>query len=145
MSKYIEININCEKWGVYKLVRPVPEKENPYGSLLKYYDTYIWEMVSIIDSPVLENAINGIYMPLIRSLKASPRFMCRKMTNDFFCDYYKDKSCSLRNNSCKPCLKTPVCYYHSGYDDISDIVDFIRNDSYMVVILNETNDKKLRV
>ena len=145
MSKIIEISVDCGNWGKIKAIRPIPIGDNPYGVLSVFLGTYIEEYFNIIENNLLVDALNGNYIPFIRSLGAHPHLISKRITDDFLCDGYTSKSCKIRTKNCKPGVKAPVCYHLSRFDEnIScSVFNSIRDGVYILIVMNETSGKKL--
>lgn len=136
MSSFVKFSVNAGGWGIISFLKAVPQDGDPWGVLRKYKGTFIENYINIVSDRILEDALRGIFMPLVRGLGPHPHLISKKIPNSFFCMMHTDKSCGARNKNCVPGQKTPVCYTMSfDIDDYltSDIVPAIREGSYILV------------
>jgi hypothetical protein len=134
----LEFSLNTKEWGVIRLLRPVPIKENVWGILLPIRGTEIENLVPVVSGEVFSHALYGHATPLMRLLGPDPKAQLRRASKVY--SQCKDRDCCVsKGPNCHPCAKMPDCFRPETENPDQELAVTLvlltwRNGSYVIVV-----------
>lgn len=107
--KVQEYTLTAPGFPPFKILRPLPLGEEPWGVLASLRGTPWGDLLSVINGEVLSHALHGHIAPLAQSIGRPPAASLR-LVPDRYRTCSQHKSCLLASPHCHPCKKLPACY-----------------------------------
>lgn len=105
------ITLAKSEWGPLSLLRPLPREGDDWGLLAGARGTDWEPHLKVIPGSTLSYALHGYTKPLVDLLGRPPLVSARKIPDQVgFCRKYKNKTCAIRKELCRPGGDTPLCY-----------------------------------
>jgi hypothetical protein len=111
MSDLVRFSLSTKEMGPLHFARVLPRGEDIWGFLSSIQDTSWVELVTIIDSDDLQNAILGYTYEFIHGLGNPLKVRLKRLKDDESrCLLAQNKECPNKRNICCPGFDMPECY-----------------------------------
>lgn len=106
----LRFSIKSKEWGKTKILRPLPQPDEPWGVLACLKETPWGDLISVVSGDSLSHALHGHVTPFMNELGREPSASLRLVpTTHRTCSL--SKSCITYEAAiCHPCSKLPACY-----------------------------------
>lgn len=140
-SWFFEFSVHDKDWGEIKILRILPNDDDPWGDLAPLRETIWAQGVQTVSGESLSHALHGWAIPLLDELGDRSHQRIRRMPK-MWCELYTNKRCLIRASYCYPNKKVPECYtvvpeFQGLQSAVYKIVMAWKENRYVVVVEGE--------
>ena len=108
--KLVWFTIESPGWNSILIMRPLPQRENPWGDLEVIRETPWGALLPVVSGDALSHALHGHTKRLMAQIGTPPAGLCKKIQDPYrTCGMIKTCLAASEKN-CQPGPKLPDCY-----------------------------------
>lgn len=137
----IVVKLPDPSWGFQKIGRVIPRKGDPWGPFRELVGTPWEQFFNVVPTGILDQALRGHGMPLLRLLGAPPARIIRKLLPLETTICIHSKSCMAFTPDCVPNIKVPHCWNPPGNlscsNDLSYVVSLWKEEIPVIIVMEQ--------
>ena len=114
MRTFLNFELHSEEWGVVKLSRVVPSRDDIWGAVAPLRGTPWGDEIVTVNGEDLSNALHHHVVPLVRSLGVPPHVHLKRIPEEWCTCAMFDGCINYDPAKCRPCPELPDCYTPPG-------------------------------